>query len=408
MSQPKSHNSESQRKTILVAEDDEQILSAIAEYFERSGYNLILAFDGLEALEIFRESKADLIISDVMMPKMDGLELVRRVREIDPLLPIILLTAKDDILDRLLGLEMGADDYITKPFSLRELEARMKAVLRRTGKGPNPDGIRDEAPIVRGNDRPRVSNLLLSREKTRLKTKIKELEGTKAAEPAHVSTAKDPAVYATIAHDMANELSQIGGALQAIRYLATDLDEIQEECDLMERSLHYSGQLLRRLKNYTKIVDPHLEPIDISDLIKSAESLIRPRIPSNIVFEVETDLSKLEGKVLVDGEQVIGVLIEITNNAVYALRNTEGMIKLNASVQAGMLIIAISNNGPRIPEEIREQLFHHRVRSSKEKGTGMGLFLAKQVLNTFEGTISLTEPITNWVSFEIRLPMYKQ
>src|SRR5215217_3612807 len=143
MSQPKSHNIESQTKTILIAEDDENIINALSDYFGRSGYNSILAIDGLEALEIFKKNKPDLIITDVMMPKMHGFDLVTSIRQIDPLVPIIILTAKDDILDKVLGLELGADDYITKPFSLRELEARMKAVLRRTREGLNPDGIRD-------------------------------------------------------------------------------------------------------------------------------------------------------------------------------------------------------------------------------------------------------------------------
>jgi two-component system sensor histidine kinase AtoS len=283
-----------------------------------------------------------------------------------------------------------------------------KAVLRRTREEPNPDGIRDQAPIVQGNDTPRISNLLLSREKTRLKTKTKEPEGTQSAKTADMITEKDPAVFASIAHDMGNELTQIGGALETIRYLATDSNEIQEECDLIERSLQYSGQLLRRLKNYTHIVKPHLEAFDIPELIKRAESIILPRIPSNIVFEVDVDLSKLEGKVLVDSDQVIGVLIEITNNAVHALRHTEGIIRLTASVQDDMLGIAVSNNGPQIPYDIREQLFKQRVRSSKEKGTGMGLVLANQVLSTFGGNISLTTSLTDWVTFKVQLPVYKQ
>ncbi|HYX29160.1 MAG TPA: hybrid sensor histidine kinase/response regulator, partial [Pyrinomonadaceae bacterium] len=357
-------------------------------------YDSVLAFDGLEALELFRKNKADLIIADVMMPKIDGFELVTRIRKFDPFVPIIFLTAKDDRVDRDLGMSVGADAYITKPFSLRELFQEVGALLNKT-------------PIERENDRLKFSNSWLSRETTRLETKIKELKATKQTDTADVNVEKDHAVYATMAHDMTNELGLIGGALQAIRHLAAGSDEIQEECDLMERSLHYSGQLLRRFKNYAQIIKPHLEPLDIPELIKRAESLLRPRIPSNIVFELDTDLIKLEGKVLVDADQVIGVLIEITNNAVHALRNTEGIIKLNASVQDGVLGIAISNNGPRILEDIRKQLFKERVRSSKEKGTGMGLFLAKQVLSTFGGTISSTEPIRNWVTFEIHLPLYK-
>jgi DNA-binding response OmpR family regulator/anti-sigma regulatory factor (Ser/Thr protein kinase) len=385
MSQPNSHNNERQRKTILIVEDDGNILHAIAELAERSGYNSILAFNSVEALDLLETNDPDLIIVDVMLRKMDGFQLVARFGKICPLVPIIIQTPRDNLIDRIIGFAIGADAYLTKTPGFVELFQVVEALLNKTH-------------IERKNDRLKVSNHWLRQLETKSKAKGKT---------ANVRTEKDPAVYATIAHDMANEISTIGGALQAIRHLASDSDEIQEECDLMERSLHYSGQLLRRLKNYSEIIKPHLEVVAISELITRAESLIRPRIPSNIVFEVNTNISKLEGKVLVDAEQVIGVLIEITNNAVHALRYSEGIIELSASVQDGMLSIAMSNNGPSIPEDIREQLFMQRVQSSKEKGTGMGLFLAGQVLNTFGGMISSKVSKPNWVTFEIQLHTLK-
>ena len=87
---------------------------------------------------------------DLMLPKMDGLAVCRELREKAPYIPILMLTAKDDVVDKVLGLEMGADDYITKPFSLRELEARIKSVLRRVRTGTSKDGAGEEAPITRG------------------------------------------------------------------------------------------------------------------------------------------------------------------------------------------------------------------------------------------------------------------
>jgi DNA-binding response OmpR family regulator len=137
--------------TLLVIEDDENISSAITEYFSRVGYAVSTASDGLAGVQAAIESRPDAIVLDLMLPKMDGLGVCREIREKAAYIPILMLTAKDDVVDKVLGLEMGADDYITKPFSLRELEARIKSVLRRTRNANHAaDGEESEAPIVRG------------------------------------------------------------------------------------------------------------------------------------------------------------------------------------------------------------------------------------------------------------------
>ncbi|HUE83249.1 MAG TPA: response regulator transcription factor [Pyrinomonadaceae bacterium] len=136
--------------SLLVVEDDENISSAISEYFSRAGYEVKTVEDGLSGVKLALEDPPDAIVLDLMLPKMDGLAVCKELREKISYLPILMLTAKDDVVDKVLGLEMGADDYITKPFSLRELEARIKSVLRRTRSGSGSDGVKDEAPIVRG------------------------------------------------------------------------------------------------------------------------------------------------------------------------------------------------------------------------------------------------------------------
>jgi DNA-binding response OmpR family regulator len=142
----------SERKiSLLVVEDDENISSAISEYFSRAGYNVKTVEDGLMGVKAALEDPPDAVVLDLMLPKMDGLTVCKELREKVNYLPILMLTAKDDVVDKVLGLEMGADDYITKPFSLRELEARIKSVLRRGRAAPTPEGVKDEAPIVRGN-----------------------------------------------------------------------------------------------------------------------------------------------------------------------------------------------------------------------------------------------------------------
>src|SRR6266540_1693800 len=124
--------------------------TAISEYFSRAGYNVKTAEDGVAGVKAALDDPPDAVVLDLMLPKMDGLAVCKELREKLSYLPILMLTAKDDVVDKVLGLEMGADDYITKPFSLRELEARIKSVLRRSKIPASIDGAKDEAPIIRG------------------------------------------------------------------------------------------------------------------------------------------------------------------------------------------------------------------------------------------------------------------
>ena len=118
------------KKTILIVDDEKMRLNLLSCNLIKEGYNVIEAKDGLEAITIAQEEKPDLILLDVMLPKLDGLSVCKRVKNIMNV-PILMVTAKDDELDKILGLELGADDYITKPFSIRELLARVKANLRK-------------------------------------------------------------------------------------------------------------------------------------------------------------------------------------------------------------------------------------------------------------------------------------
>jgi DNA-binding response OmpR family regulator len=132
-------------KTILVVDDKASIRRLVREYLTTEGFRVVTADNGSHALSVARQAKPDLILLDLMMPEMGGYDFMRiYTREADT--PIILLTAKLEETDKVLGLELGADDYVTKPFSMREIVARIRAVLRRVDKGPEP------AEILRGGD----------------------------------------------------------------------------------------------------------------------------------------------------------------------------------------------------------------------------------------------------------------
>ena len=134
---------------ILLVDDEQPIQTLLSFPLQRDGYEVVAASDGNEALARFSEQQFDLVVLDLMLPRMDGLEVCKRLRAKGSTVPIIMLTAKSEEIDKVLGLELGADDYITKPFSMREFRSRVKAALRRSGMAhPEAD---DEQPIaVRG------------------------------------------------------------------------------------------------------------------------------------------------------------------------------------------------------------------------------------------------------------------
>lgn len=135
-------------KKVLVVDDEEKIREMISSYLKNEGYETLEAADGKNAVDYVNSEQIDIVLLDIMMPEMDGYEALKEIHMIQKNTPVIMLTAKTDEIDKIVGLELGADDYITKPFSLRELTARMKAVLRRTNADHDDH---DDEVLIRGD-----------------------------------------------------------------------------------------------------------------------------------------------------------------------------------------------------------------------------------------------------------------
>jgi DNA-binding response OmpR family regulator len=137
-------------QTILIVEDDAAILSGIVDLLEGEGFKVASARDGEKALRLYKSQKPALILLDIMIPEKSGYDVCKEIRRSDPYTPIVMLTAKSEEIDKVVGLEIGADDYVVKPFSVRELLARIRAALRRAGAKPNARKW-DDRPFAFGN-----------------------------------------------------------------------------------------------------------------------------------------------------------------------------------------------------------------------------------------------------------------
>jgi DNA-binding response OmpR family regulator len=173
--------------TILLVDDEEAVQKLLTYPLERDGYRVVQARDGEEALSRFSDRSIDLVVLDLMLPKVDGLEVCRQLRA-RSMVPIIMLTARDDELDKVVGLELGADDYITKPFSIREFRSRVRALLRRVAAqraGPPPDEVIERGDLSIDSGKRTVE---VRGERVQLTYVEFELLRTLAAHPGRVYT----------------------------------------------------------------------------------------------------------------------------------------------------------------------------------------------------------------------------
>jgi DNA-binding response OmpR family regulator len=171
-------------ETILLVDDEPSILSLATLYLERENFRVLSVSDGLNALEAVAKHSPSLVVLDVMLPGVDGFEVCRRLRGAGNPVPIIMLTARDDDIDKIIGLELGADDYLTKPFNPRELTARVKAILRRAERRPDSAPLRF-ADLKIDPDRHEVT---VNGSPLELRTQEFELLLTLASQPGRVFT----------------------------------------------------------------------------------------------------------------------------------------------------------------------------------------------------------------------------
>ena len=168
---------EKSKKTVLVVDDEKPIVDILVYNLKKEGYNTLEANDGEEAIKIVSTKKPDLVLLDIMLPKMDGLTVCKRIRH-NYNIPIIMLSAKDEEMDKILGLELGADDYITKPFSVRELIARVKANLRKNDNDYNRNFENEKEEEENVPNQISVGDLFLDLDKFEVKVRGKVIDLT--------------------------------------------------------------------------------------------------------------------------------------------------------------------------------------------------------------------------------------
>lgn len=413
---------ENQRLQILLVDDDPNMVLLVKDFLEFRGYAVATAGHGVDGLKVLDDGFIpDVIISDVMMPEMDGYEFISQLHESScpEWVPIIFLSAKGQSQDRVKGLTSGAEVYMVKPFEPEELIAQIESVMRYALKVVE-SSRQEHSTLANLRTRQIISeHTFLLNKLDVFEKKIDALTLSVASKDKEISedledviaqskSSKDgkeledyAAVCGAVAHSLKNEFMHIGSSIEYISE-TSDIDDVREECEVVKRGLEYNQLALQKLLNYLDFSSSHLEEIDIGELLKKAECLIRPRLPSNIKLVVNKQISTRR-KIKSSPVQVLGVVIELIDNAIKALRKQGGSISLKIEEKNSNLLVFVEDDGPGLTKEVQKIMFKEEINLGGS--SGLGLFLGKKVLRGLGGDLYIGKNFSNGTTFIVSLPL---
>lgn len=384
--------------------------------------DVICTEDVEEVIQFAESGKVNLILMDVSLGhsvyqgnSMDGIKITKMLKDnaLTTNIPVVLVTAHAMEGDREKFLrESGADYYISKPVVDHQIFADFANCFLNKNNHTLTK-MNQQMPDKNSQDNNNDFLIRNSREnnipaKPYISTKTQKLVGT-LLNSKSLKNKKDDVrdeykiVCGSVAHSLKGEFMNIGSSIQEIRELANDSSEIQEECELMYRSLEYSQILLRQLLDYLDIGKPSVEPIAVLELIRKTELLARPRLPSNIELNVKVDSNLPNQMVLGNFEQLMSVLLELIKNATKVLRQQGGKIEIIIEMTDDDMAISVKDNGTGISEEVKDKLLKETVQS--KSGLGLGLFVSNKVINELGGKLELHSSSEKGTKVTILMPI---
>lgn len=332
---------------VLVVDDDERNIALLSVKLEREGYELEMASNGIEALEKVRSFRPDLIMMDVMMPKMDGYEALRilKARSETRFIPVIMLTGRTEVEDKVLGFEVGAEDYINKPYSLQEVAARVKSLLR-----------------VRA-----------------LQASIKDNEKMVALGE----------IVDGIAHEIRNPLMTIGGMARRL-FEGAPNEQHKVYSQTIIRSVERLERMLSRIDEYKVILSSSLSPGDLNKMVSATVREINDLIESSgkditVTTDMPPDLPEID----MDYGNLKIALYNVLQNAVEAIldKGTISIVTGSSSVDNAVSVSVTDSGCGMAKEEIRK--IFNPFQTTKFEGAGLGLTMADRIVRDHGGEIKV-------------------
>ena len=391
---------------LLIADDNEMSLDILATYLRSQGYEVLSATDGETAMSLYRKERPDLVLLDVMMPGMDGVEVCRRIKNASAFefIPVIMVTAKVDAKDIVHGLNAGADEYLTKPVDHQALSARVNSMLR----------------MKELYDKNQLQATQLEKQAAQLQERnqdltIQLLHESKVAEIAKLT--------ADIAHDLKNMMMPIVTGVELIqeeiREVFSKLPEastreivasekfVSEITDMVRRNTRRIQDRVKEVGDAVKgrITPPNFSNCEISKLVTDViESLTAYAIEKKVTLHSK-NLEKIP-TIKADGSRLFNAIYNLVNNAIP--ETPEGgavTVSGECSFQAKSILLSVSDTGRGMSQEILERLFTQKAFSTKIGGTGLGIKIVKDVVDAHGGTICVDSKKDLGTTFTLTLPL---
>lgn len=347
---------------ILVVDDSPDIVQMVATLLRKNGYTVSTASDGEEGLRKALEEEPDLVILDVLMPKMDGLEVCRRLKnnEATRLIPVVLLTSKDYIDDKVSGLSTGADDYITKPFETKEFLSRIKGII----------------------------------ERQMLREKMEEEDTLEAMEK----------MLESVAHEIRNPIVAIGGFARRIRDRLPPGDKLRTYAQYITREVERLESMVQEIVSLKDLVVKPVDVVDVQSALDAAlrnfESTIRSK-----PLTVEKVFPEHGSCILGDRRSLETAFSHIIENAIDAMQSG-GRLTLSIFEDRAAVRITIRDTGRGIPKHEIAQVVRPFY-TSKMSGAGMGLATVKHIVTAHGGDMLITSAPGSGTQVTITLPRRK-
>jgi len=346
---------------ILIVDDTRDIVDLLRKRLRADGYDTAEAFDGDEALALVEEYRPDLVILDIMMPKMDGIEVCRRLRQEGHHrhLPVLMLTARSQVTDKVRGLDTGADDYITKPFDYKELAARVRSLLAKK----------------------EASEDLAAKEKnTALGHMVDE-----------------------VSHEVRNPLVAIGGFARRVLKNLPENDENRRALEIILENVVVLEQMITELVELKSAALSFREPANINALLRQVLDLFHREINDRSV-ELVTDFLANPPAIPVDRENITLALFNLVENAIEAMTEPPRRLTVSTALQADFFEIRISDTGRGIAREKLKSIYDPFF-TSKVHGPGLGLTFALKAIQNHNGQIEVESEEGRGSTFTVRLPV---
>ena len=376
------------KKTVLIVEDEVNIVDIVRFNLQREGYTTLEAYDGEAGLALAREKKPDLILLDVMMPKMMGFDVCRALRAEGDNVPVIILTAREEEEDKILGLEIGADDYITKPFSMRELMARVKANIRRTAM---VSGAAAESGMSAGGVLVVLHDVTQQRKAEERRREF----------------------VANVSHELRTPLTNIRSYAETIRDAGDELPRELENSFLdivineSDRMTHIVQDLLTLSRLDSGRSEMNMARFDfgaaIDSVLRSIE--LEARRHGHELTHDYHDLPMIMG----DRGRIEQVMLNVLGNAVKYTPDG-GHIRVTAGTVGERVWMEVADDGIGIPKADRSRIFERfyrvdKARSRESGGTGLGLSIATEIVQRHNGTLSLVDREGPGTTVRLELPI---